>query len=384
MVKLTEDMIVARTRVSDLAGVKKLNCWGADIDDVSVLKRCQNVEMLSLSLNSIDSLSDFQHCKKLQELFLRKNHIHSLRELLWLKDLAKLKNLWLAENPCSEGNGNRYRQTVIHNLPQLEKLDNVTISSQERAEALRYGEGVGEVDPDDGDTLSNCADNRRMSIEELEDLRSEQGDNHLLAQPDLEEDYQRRYSSASGPDNQHQVYSAGDHTSGSQFQSQQQYPQYNQYQQQYQQEERSSLMQQSSALLRTGSSGRMSVSSYTQGPEMALMLDNNHRQRSAYFDDTRSSVSEYRPAPAGQFRSPGSVYSVPPSSSGYGSGSGSFRGERPSHGPDLARHAALQRPQRSRNSNILSSILCLIKEVDIPSLEVVEVAVRCRMEELED
>lgn len=48
MVKLTEDMIVARTRVSDLAGVKKLNCWGADIDDVSVLKRCQNVEMLSL------------------------------------------------------------------------------------------------------------------------------------------------------------------------------------------------------------------------------------------------------------------------------------------------------------------------------------------------
>ena len=34
-----------------------------------------------------------------------------------------------------------------------------------QAEALRYGEGVGEVDPDDGDTLSNCADNRRMSIE---------------------------------------------------------------------------------------------------------------------------------------------------------------------------------------------------------------------------
>ena len=122
MVKLTEDMIVARTRVSDLAGVKKLNCWGADIDDVSVLKKCHNVEMLSLrwmlvsliifcldilfllSLNSIDSLSDFQHCKKLQELFLRKNHINSLRELLWLKDLGKLKNLWLAENPCSEGN----------------------------------------------------------------------------------------------------------------------------------------------------------------------------------------------------------------------------------------------------------------------------------------
>ena len=84
------------------------------------------------SLNSIESLSDFQHCTKLQELFLRKNNINSLREVVWLKDLAKLKNLWLAENPCSEGNDSKYRQTVIHNLPQLEKLDNVTISSQER------------------------------------------------------------------------------------------------------------------------------------------------------------------------------------------------------------------------------------------------------------
>ena len=37
-----------------------------------------------------------------------------------------------------------------------------------------------------------------------------------------------------------------------------------------------------------------------------------------------------------------------------------------------------------QNSNILSSILCLIKEIDGPSLEVVEMAVRCRMEELED
>ena len=27
MVKLTEEMIVARTRVSDMANVKKLNCW---------------------------------------------------------------------------------------------------------------------------------------------------------------------------------------------------------------------------------------------------------------------------------------------------------------------------------------------------------------------
>ena len=93
------------TRVGDLASVKRLNCWGADLDDVSVLRRLENVEVIALSLNSIASLADFQHCKQLQELFLRKNHIPSLRELTWLKDLGKLKNLWLAENPCAERDG---------------------------------------------------------------------------------------------------------------------------------------------------------------------------------------------------------------------------------------------------------------------------------------
>jgi len=150
-----------------------------------------------------------------------------LRELLWLKDLGKLKNLWLAENPCSEGNENQYRQTVIHNLPQLEKLDNVAISSQERAEALRFGEGVGEVDQDDTDSLADI--NRRMSIEELEDLRSEHGDNHH-GQPDDEEEYQRRFSSVSGPDNQE---SGGcEYNLSSRYQQSQQ--QSSQYQQQHQ------------------------------------------------------------------------------------------------------------------------------------------------------
>lgn len=37
-----------------------------------------------------------------------------------------------------------------------------------------------------------------------------------------------------------------------------------------------------------------------------------------------------------------------------------------------------------QNSNILSAVLCLIKELDGPSLEVAEMAIRCRMDELED
>jgi len=66
MVKLSEEMIMARTRVSDMAHVKKLNCWGADLTDVSVLRKLRNVEVLSLSVNSITTLADVQDCKNLQ------------------------------------------------------------------------------------------------------------------------------------------------------------------------------------------------------------------------------------------------------------------------------------------------------------------------------
>ena len=46
--------------------VKKLNCWGAELSDVSVISRLRNVEVLSLSVNSIATLADIQHCKNLQ------------------------------------------------------------------------------------------------------------------------------------------------------------------------------------------------------------------------------------------------------------------------------------------------------------------------------
>ena len=48
MVKLTEEMVAARTRISDLSMVKKLNCWGADITDVSLIGAMPNVEVLAL------------------------------------------------------------------------------------------------------------------------------------------------------------------------------------------------------------------------------------------------------------------------------------------------------------------------------------------------
>ena len=58
--------------------------------------------MIVRSVNNIGTLADLQNCRMLQELYIRKNNIRDLSELLYLKELRKLKCLWLADNPCAE------------------------------------------------------------------------------------------------------------------------------------------------------------------------------------------------------------------------------------------------------------------------------------------
>ena len=91
------------------------------------------------SVNSIATLSDIQNCSNLQELYIRKNCIPDISEVCYLRDLPRLKNLWLEENPCAEGDADLYRWTVLKNVPQLQKLDNVGVTSEEMAEAMRRG-----------------------------------------------------------------------------------------------------------------------------------------------------------------------------------------------------------------------------------------------------
>lgn len=137
MVKLTEDMVVARSRGSDIHNVKKLNCWGSELSDVSVVRKLPNVEVLSLSVNRINTLADFQFCQNLQELYIRKNNITDINEVLYLRALPKLKSLWLADNPCAEFE--QYRLTVLRALPHLQKLDNVAVDSEEVQKAMVCG-----------------------------------------------------------------------------------------------------------------------------------------------------------------------------------------------------------------------------------------------------
>lgn len=60
---------------------------------------------------------------RLRELYLRKNSIRDINEIGCLKNLPKLRVLWLSDNPCA--NVEKYRMTVLKNLPKLTKLDTV-------------------------------------------------------------------------------------------------------------------------------------------------------------------------------------------------------------------------------------------------------------------
>ncbi|KAH8305041.1 hypothetical protein KR059_002706 [Drosophila kikkawai] len=140
MSRLTEEMVIARAKQSDLGLIKKLNCWGSDLSDVSIIKRMRGVEVLALSVNKISTLSPFEECQKLQELYLRKNNISDINEIAYLQNLPALRYLWLEENPCCDQTAN-YRAVVLRALPNLKKLDNVEVTQEEVDEALRGGGG---------------------------------------------------------------------------------------------------------------------------------------------------------------------------------------------------------------------------------------------------
>ncbi|KAM8817238.1 cilia- and flagella-associated protein 410 isoform 1-T1 [Rhynchonycteris naso] len=140
--KLTRKMVLSRAKASELHNVRKLNCWGSRLTDISICREMPSLEVITLSVNSVSSLEPMSWCQQLSELYLRKNHIASLTELSYLKGLPRLRVLWLAENPCCGADPHLYRMTVLRNLPTLQKLDNQTVTEEELSRALMEGEEV--------------------------------------------------------------------------------------------------------------------------------------------------------------------------------------------------------------------------------------------------
>ncbi|XP_049313071.1 homeotic protein antennapedia isoform X9 [Bactrocera dorsalis] len=399
MTRLTEEMVIARSKQSDLGSIKKLNCWGSDLSDVSIIKRMRGVEVLALSVNKITTLQPFEDCLKLQELYLRKNNIQDINEIAYLQNLPVLKYLWLEENPCCDRVGPSYRQTVLRALPNLKKLDNVEVTQEELDEALRAG-GSG----------SGSGGTR-----EEEDVYE---DSYAQQQPPS------RYEQPSPPQQQQ---AQQNHYPPQRQQQQQQQPQQqqaSQYQhhpspQQYQQQQRRS----SSPMKEQRSPGSDQDSPHVGYRERAPIPPSISTQsmKEYYQSDRPSYPAHYRHSQTdlteweehqqhNQFGSTAALHHVGGPRRGdvsdryaYRNGSARENGgdwedaERPRpRRPDgrysdsastvstavLNHYSGYHRRPINRSSNLLSATLCLVKELDYPSLEVVEHAVRCRIDEL--
>nr|XP_009688805.1 PREDICTED: protein C21orf2 homolog [Struthio camelus australis] len=116
------------------------SCWGGGA--ISICRDLPNIEVITFSVNGISDLEPLNHCQNLSELYLRKNNIASLNELFYLKNLPRLRVLWLSENPCCGPDPHRYRMTVLRNLPNLQKLDNQAVTEEELSQALVDGEEI--------------------------------------------------------------------------------------------------------------------------------------------------------------------------------------------------------------------------------------------------
>jgi hypothetical protein len=132
---LTEELILKKCPQKNLNEIKIFNLWGYDIENINIISKMHNLEILSLSVNKISTLKPLKNCFKLKELYLRKNNISSLKEIDYLKNLQCLKILRLEENPiCKFKN---YTNYILNVLPNLYKLDSYEIEKSKRFKTLQ-------------------------------------------------------------------------------------------------------------------------------------------------------------------------------------------------------------------------------------------------------
>ncbi|XP_017478722.1 PREDICTED: AF4/FMR2 family member 4-like isoform X4 [Rhagoletis zephyria] len=407
MTRLTEEMVIARSKQSDLGSIKKLNCWGSDLSDVSIIKRMRGVEVLALSVNKITTLQPFEDCHKLQELYLRKNNIQDINEIAYLQSLPALKYLWLEENPCCDRVGPNYRQTVLRALPNLKKLDNVEVTQEELDEALRGGGGGS----------GSGSGGTREEEDVYEDSYAQQQPTQRYEQPSPPQQQQQQQQQQHLQQSQQNQYPPQHRQQQQQPQAASQY-QHNSSPQQYQQRRSSSPMKERSPgsdqdSPHVGYRERAPIPPSISTQSMKEYYQSDRPSYPAHYRHSQTDLTEWEEQQ--QHNQFGSTAALHHAGSGgprrsevsdryaYRNGSARENGgdwddaERPrARRPDgrysdsastvstavLNHYSGYHRRPINRSSNLLSATLCLVKELDYPSLEVVEHAVRCRIDEL--
>ena len=147
--KLSRELIAQKVKSDRIESIRNLNLWGSNIEDISIIREMPSLEIVSLSVNKIRTLSPFANLQNLRELYLRRNLIANLNEIKYLTNCENLSVLWLSENPiCDNPN---YRAVIICILPQLQKLDNIPITDEEREKAEKKLSGNLEEEEDGND-----------------------------------------------------------------------------------------------------------------------------------------------------------------------------------------------------------------------------------------
>ncbi|XP_055707764.1 uncharacterized protein F09G8.5 isoform X2 [Phlebotomus papatasi] len=382
MTKLTEEMVIARTRQSDLSTVKKLNCWGSELTDVSIIRRMRGVEVLALSVNKISSLADFENCQNLQELYLRRNNIKDLSELAYLQSLPNLKYLWIEENPCVERAGPSYRAIVLRTLPNLLKLDNIEVTPEELADARRGSVKRDDVIYEDSsyNETPSSQNQQQSQYRQQSPMRERSPSNQeQYSPPETNQPPSPRYQrDHRGSYNQYDVSmrspgsdqeaspatgyrdrvpiapSMSTHSMKEYYQSDYQKPHPAQYR--HSQMDLTEWDEHQQQHHQGGHPGRRNGG--TEAPRDPYAYRNGNANREEWDDNVEVRRRERRSE--GRFNDSASVVS----------------------NAVLNHYASYHRRPVNRNANLLSATLCLVKELDYPSLEVVEHAVRCRIDEL--
>ncbi|XP_066137373.1 cilia- and flagella-associated protein 410 isoform X1 [Euwallacea fornicatus] len=371
--RLTEEMVIARTKISDLSKIKRLNCWGSELVDVSLLRKIPNVEVLSLSINKIHSLADFQFCRRLEELYIRQNDIRDINEVIYLQNLPNLKNLWLGENPCCNAEG--YRLAIIKALPQLQKLDNVAITQEELREAQRRGKNLCHPDDVQEESEEEYAPASPPQQYRYSEYSEQEYCPAQRVSPRQETDYELEESEDQYP--REDVSEESRDYSPSQRQSpprrQEQRRSYSPEEQTYVERRRNSYeMESSRPASQYFEKSSTTTNSFEEHQSSCESQTTAYRESKIVTSQSASCIKEYtngdRYIQSQQYRTEGSEVS--------NQADKKFACSAAIHRPPFVRRPV------TRNSNILSAVLCLVKELDYPSLEVVEMAVRCRMDEL--
>ena len=169
--KLSRELIAQKVKSDRIESIRNLNLWGSNIEDISIIEEMPSLEIVSLCVNKIRTLRPFSNLTNLRELYLRRNLITNLNEIKYLTDCQNLNVLWLSENPiCDNPN---YRAVVICVLPQLQKLDDIAITDEEREKAEKKLSGNFEDDNDDEEEDQNIQEEENNN-KNFDNMRQQQ------------------------------------------------------------------------------------------------------------------------------------------------------------------------------------------------------------------